>query len=80
MARMKGIEEGRAGWMTRFIFASIRRHSGSLAETWRIVAHAPNVLRAWASTEYFLDRSRIVDMKLKKLVQLKVAVIVGCPF
>ena len=79
MARMPGVPEARAGLTARFIFGAIRRQVGRLTETWPIVAHAPQILRGWVAFEWFLDRSRHVDAKLKRLAQLEVSVIVGCP-
>lgn len=80
MARMQGVDESRAGPILRWFFGNLRgRMNGKLAETWPIMAHNSNVMRGWAMQELFLDRARDLDAKLRKLVELKVSLMVGCP-
>lgn len=79
MARMDGVPEERADFVARFLFRAIRKQVGKVGDTWKIVAHAPGLLRGWAAMEWFLDRASGVDSKLKRLAQLKVALMVGCP-
>jgi hypothetical protein len=80
MARMRGVEEGRAGLVARAIFREVRRQAGKLSEAFPILAHAPSVLRGWTAFEFFMGRTRAVDPKLRKLAELKTAVMIGCPF
>ena len=79
MARIPGVPAENAGLVSRYLFDAIRKQMGRLMETWPIVAHAPSVMRGWIAFEWFLDRSRRVDAKLKRLACLKVSVMVGCP-
>jgi hypothetical protein len=79
MARIQGGSPEEAGVISRALFGAIRKQMGRLMETWPIVAHAPSILRGWAAFEWFLDRSRRVDAKLKRLACLKVSVMIGCP-
>jgi hypothetical protein len=61
-------------------FWATRRKVGRLADTWPIVAHAPKLLRGWGIWEMHLLGSQAVNPKLRKLAELKVALMVGCPF
>jgi hypothetical protein len=67
------------GWVGRLLLRAVQRRAGRLTETWPIVAHAPGILKGWAAEEFFLDRTRRVEPRLRKLAELKVAVMVGCP-
>jgi hypothetical protein len=80
MARMQGVEERRAGLVARGIFREVRRQAGRLSETWPIVAHAPTVLRGLTALEFFMGKARAVDPKLRKLAEIKTAMMIGCPF
>jgi hypothetical protein len=79
MARIEGIEEHKAGVIDRYLMNAIKRRAGKLAETWPIVARVPAVLRAWAMKEYFLDKTRLLDARIKRLASLKTSLLVGCP-
>jgi hypothetical protein len=80
MARIYGVEEHRAGPVARAIFREVRRQAGKLSETFPILAHAPSVLRGWTAFEFFMGRAHAVEPKLRKLAELKAAVMIGCPF
>jgi hypothetical protein len=79
MARIPGVADREAGWLSRLIFRGIRRKVGRLGDTWRIAAHAPGLLLGWSLHELAFDRARGVDRKLRTLAQLKAAVLIGCP-
>ena len=79
MARMKGLSDSEASWISRFIFRGIRRRVGRVGDTWRIAAHAPGLLLGIALKEVAYDRVRGIDRSLRTLVQIKVAMLVGCP-
>jgi hypothetical protein len=51
MARMAGVSDREASWITRMIFRAIRRRTGHLADTWPIAAHRPGLLLGWALHE-----------------------------
>jgi len=79
MARMRGVSNREANWITRLIFRGIRKRVGHLSDTWPIAAHQPGLLLGWALHELSYERARAVDRRLRTLVQLKVAVLIGCP-
>lgn len=78
-ARIRAIDEREAGPLGRYLLASLRRAMGKLPYGWRIAARVVNVHRAWAAAEFFFDRSRLVEAKLKRLAALKASLLIGCP-
>lgn len=80
MARLTGVEPGDAGWFARFAYFMTRRKIGRLVEPIKITAHHPRLLRALAHMEMGQEAARTVPVTLKALAQVKVAMMIGCPF
>ena len=79
MARLDGVPAGKAGLTARLLFWALRRRMGRLMDTWPIVAHVPSILRGWGLFEWHLERAKSVEPRLRKLAELKVSLLVGCP-
>jgi len=79
MARMDGLAPERRGLWARYLFNSVKKRVGKLSDTWPILAHSTNVLTGWALLELFGERAKGIDARLRKLAELKVAVMIGCP-
>jgi hypothetical protein len=80
MARIDGIKGKQAGAFTRFIYAAVRRKIGSVPEPMRITAHQPKLLAALAGMEMAQESMRTIDAPLEALVDIKTAMLIGCPF
>jgi hypothetical protein len=80
MVRIEGISKREAGAVTRFAYWFSRRRFGKVAEPLRVTAHHPTLLRGYGAFELALDRSSLLDERLKDLAGLKAATLVGCPF
>jgi hypothetical protein len=80
MVRIVGISERAAGPVTRFAYWFSRRRFGKVAEPLRVIAHHPALLHGYGAFELALDRSSLLDERLKDLASLKAATLVGCPF
>jgi hypothetical protein len=86
MARMKGVEPGEAGWLTRLIYWVVRRKVGQitgherLVEPIKITAHHPRLLKALGQMEAGQAAARSVPARLKSLASIKAATLIGCPF
>src|SRR5260370_3851232 len=75
-----GIQDHEAGLWTNLIFWRVKRRFGHVPLSTRIRARDPKLLQlAELMNKYMAARGKI-SAKLKELVQLKVATIVGCPF
>jgi hypothetical protein len=57
-----------------------RRKVGRVVLPIKVTAHHPRLLRAVAAMEMGQAAARSVGAALKALVQVKVAMLVGCPF
>jgi hypothetical protein len=46
---------------------------------WQITAHSPKLLLARGIFELLLDRSYLVDRRIRKLAEIKASMLIGCP-
>ena len=80
MARMDGVEWKQAGLFVRLAYWLTRRKLGRVVAPIRILAHHPRLLRAQAHMELGQEAAQTVDPRLKAMVEVKVAMLIGCPF
>ena len=84
MARINGAnpsEQGLVhGLFTRIIYSMVKRKLGRVVMPVKIVAHHRKLLWGYGQMEQSLLSSNLVDAALKDLAQLRVAMLVGCPF
>ena len=80
MARIAGIDEKRANLFTRLFYALVRRKIGRVPEPLRITAHQPRLLAGLGGMEMAQEAMRSADGVVKALVQIKAAMMIGCPF
>jgi AhpD family alkylhydroperoxidase len=78
MARIEG--RPNPGFWLRIIYWVARRRFGSVPEPLRITAHNRWVLAASLGYEVFAPKAHALDGRAKDLVNLLVAMRVGCPF
>jgi len=79
MARIKGVKGGQASLVSRVLFRIAERRLGRVSEMWEICAHVPPVHLGRGIFELLLDRSSRADRKLRRLADIKAAMILGCP-
>jgi len=80
VARIEGVSEHKAGWLSRFAYRYARKRFGKGPEPLTIAAHHPWISKGYGTFEWTLARARLVDAHLKALASLKVATLIGCPF
>lgn len=80
MARIPGRDDRQAGWLTRFAYRKIRRKIGRVITPLQIAAHHEPLFRGVLGMERAQANARTVTLGLKALAQLKVAMMIGCPF
>ena len=78
MARIQGKKN--PGWLTRLVYWVARRRFGRVPEPLQITAHNGWILAANVGFESFLPKARALDARAKDLVNLLVAMRIGCPF
>ncbi len=80
MARIEGVASKGAGLFVRIAYFLTRRRLGQVIMPIKIHAHHPRLLRALAHMELGQEAAKAVDPQLKALAQVKVAMLIGCPF
>lgn len=78
--RAKGIQDHEAGFRTKLIFRAVQRRYGHIPLSTRIRANDRKLLVLAEQMNKYTASPGAVSPKLKELVQLKVAALVGCPF
>jgi len=77
--RTKGIQDREAGVFARFIFWLAKRRLGHVPLSTRIRANDSKLLALAELMGGYTSARGTAPPKLKELVQLKVAALVGCP-
>lgn len=80
MSRSAGVQDKDASLKTRIIFWFAKRKIGNVPEGLRVRGLDPKYLNACVRMDLYAAGKGVVPMKLKELAQLKVAMMVGCPF
>lgn len=80
MRRTAGVQDHEAGPRVKRIFRRIARRVGHISPFARLHAHDPTLLELMAGMNKHAAAAATVPAKLKELVQLKVAAMIGCPF
>jgi len=84
MARISGAPLNQGGLfhrlLVRIVYSLTNRRLGHVVMPVQVTAHHAKILWGYGQMEKSLSSSRLVDEKLKGLVQLRVATLVGCPF
>ncbi len=78
MARIQGSPARNV--FARIVYWALRRKFGTVPASVRIAAHHPRVLKGFAEMETALTGAQRLDPKLKSLLQVRVAMRVGCLF
>jgi len=80
MARIRGVEPNEASPLTRFIYWMTQRKLGRIVSPLKVSAHHSRLLVAYGQMEMGQQAAHSVDAKLKALAEIKVALLIGCPF
>jgi hypothetical protein len=78
--RIEGLTARRAPWSALPIYGIWKRIFGKVLTPHAVLAHRPSLLWTLFLSSIALHLSRVVDRKLKILVSLRAAQMVGCPF
>ena len=80
MIRSQGVQDYQAGLLTRIIFWFAKRRLGHVPLGTRVRALDPKYLRNAVRLDLYGIAPGNVCTRLKELAQIKVALMVGCPF
>lgn len=79
VARTTGVQDHEAGFFTKLIFWGTKRRYGHVLLSTRIRANDPKLLVLSELMSRYTSARGALAPKLKEMVQLKVAAVVGCP-
>jgi hypothetical protein len=80
MARIDGLSDQEASFLTRRVFAAAAKQAGNVPDPLRIMAKSGPTMWAGGLFALAFDRATKVDKKLKTLACLKAASLIGCVF
>jgi hypothetical protein len=66
--------------MVRAAFSYVKKKLGKVPTTLPVLARHKWIFRGAAAYDFALEKSRLVDSKLKSLASIKAATLIGCPF
>ena len=78
--RISLVGDDEAPAVVRRIYESLQQRSGSVAPYFRVLAHKPDVLRAFNQLHAAVWGDGALSAKLKHLAYLRVSVLDGCEF
>ncbi len=79
MARVEGLKQENPGVLARVMYFAARRRLGKVSESIKIAANLPKVFFARGIFELTLDRSSLVERRVRRLAEIKAGMIIGCP-
>jgi hypothetical protein len=80
VVRSQGVQDNEAGLLTRIIFWLAKRRLGRVPLGLRVRALDSKLFRHIVRMDLYAASQGAIPMRLKELAQLKVAMMVGCPF
>ena len=90
MARIQGVRQDQAGPMVKFVYALMRKGMkkmtgrdparGSGIEPIEVWAHQPKLMSGMGRFQQAVRKANTVDERLKNLIELKGAQMIGCEF
>ena len=80
MPRVREIEEPGDDPILKEIFAREQETFGSLLNPTKVQAHRPGIMKAAKQLSAAVDRSGLLPPELLALINVRVALINGCPF
>jgi len=78
--RIRPLERNEASFSARLLFAAVKRQVGKVLTPLKVQAHRPGIMWGFAIAGMALEFSKGADKIVKRLVTIRTAQIVGCPF
>jgi hypothetical protein len=84
MARIPGAPSNQGGPIRRLfveiVYLLTRRRLGRVIMPIQVTAHHPKIFWGYVQMEQSQMGANLIDPRLKRLAELRVATLVGCPF
>jgi hypothetical protein len=80
MDRVTGIKPDQAGGITKLLYRVLEKRIGLVPKSKTLAAHHTPTMLASSWMDAIVAEAKTVPPLLKELVQLKTAMLAGCPF
>lgn len=80
MARIDGVSDQTASFLQKRVFGVAASRAGAVPEPLRIMALSSGTMWGTGLFEMAFERAQSIEPKLKNLVSLKAAAMIGCVF
>lgn len=80
MARIEGWDPKKTSFFINYVIRKVRKMLGRELTPQRMVARVPRVFWITALPEYLLGQKAKIPRRLRMIVMLRTASLVGCPF
>ena len=80
MSRIAPLGEKDAGLAARMAYGYAAKKVGRVPTPMAVAAHHPWVFRGYGAYEFAVERSNLVDKRVKTLAAIKASTLVGCSF
>ncbi len=78
--RIRGLEKHEARWTIRWVYGAMKRQFGKVLTPYTVMAHRPRVAFASLVASICIEFSKGIPDSLKRIVCLRAAQLIGCPF
>lgn len=78
--RIRPLEPNEASFSARLLISIVRRQVGKVLTPLKVQAHRPGIMWGFAAATTALELSKGADKIVKRLVTIRTAQIIGCPF
>jgi alkylhydroperoxidase family enzyme len=78
--RIRPLERDEAKFSARLLFSMVKRQVGKVLTPIRVQAHRPGIMWGFAAATMALEFSKGADKIVKRLVTIRTAQVIGCPF
>ena len=78
--RIRALERNEASFSARLLYSMVKRQVGKVLTPIKVQAHRPGIMWGFAAATIALEFSKATDRIVKRLVTIRTAQIIGCPF
>ena len=77
---IRPLEKSEVSFSARLLFAAVKRQVGKVLTPLKVQARRPGIMWGFAVAGMALELSKGADKIVKRLVTIRTAQIIGCPF
>ncbi len=78
--RIRGLEKREARWTIRWVYGVMKRQFGKVLTPYTVMAYRPRIVFGTLVANLCIEFSKGIPDSLKRIVCLRAAQLIGCPF